>query len=65
MALKFAREAERRELAARHADLYQRVRNGEIDAETALRLSRALRKPYQKRKEKAQKDSISAPDGHD
>ena len=62
MSLKFHNEDERQEVAARHADLYQRARNGEIDAETALRLSQALLKPYRKRKEKAQKDALCAPD---
>ena len=65
MALKFASEAERQEVVARHADLYQRARRGELDAETMTSLSQKMLRPYRKRKGKAQKEPVSAPDEQD
>jgi hypothetical protein len=42
VALKFTSEAERQEAVARHADLYQRARSGEITVAELERLSKAL-----------------------
>ena len=61
--LKFRDEAERREVAARHGDVYRRARDGEITVDEAVRLSQALLQPYRKRTEKHKKDALCAPDG--
>ena len=46
MPLKFRDEAERQELVRRHAQMISRALAGEITAAEAMRLSRAMIKPY-------------------
>ena len=62
---KFHNEKERREAVRQHADIIRRGFEGEITTVEMLRLSKALLKPYRKRKVKAQKDALCAPDEQD
>ena len=45
-----------------HAEIIRRGFAGEITLDEMQQLSKALRKPYQKRRDKAPKDAFSAPD---
>ena len=54
ISLHFRDEEERQEVVRRHADLYQRVRRGEITTKELERLSREMIKQYRQRRRKGQ-----------